>query len=282
MKTPAFCTILLGTLVGWSALAQSTRPSTRPSTTQSSSIFGTNPAVTKRAPELKAAFRALIAPIGKSVVSVRADDRPAALGTIVRADGWIITKASQVMDAKSIRVRLTRGADTTDLSAKLIGVAPLTDLAMLKIDAHDLTPVTFDENKDVLVGQWVATVGTGRDPISLGVVSVGIRKIPYRNAVMGITLQQIDDGVRVRDVTAKSGAEKAGIEVGDVIVAINGMHTAATEDVQSLVGDLMPGDKVTVDFVRGEEKHQVSVTLVKRPPATGRSARMNRMGGELS
>jgi serine protease Do len=275
-------TPILTALICAQASAQSTRPATRPSTTQSSSIFGTRPEFTKHAPELKAAFRKLIGPTTQSVVSVRIDDRPAALGTVVAADGWIITKASQIADAKSLRVRLARGSDVRDLIAKIVGISPNTDLAMLKVDARDLVPVTFEENKDVLVGQWVATVGTGRDPISLGVISVGIRKIPYRNAIMGIGLQQVEGGVRVREVTAKSGAEKAGIEVGDVVVAINGMGTAAVEDLTTLVGDLMPGDKVTVDFLRGEEKHQVVVTLAKRPPATGRAARMNRMGGELS
>ena len=63
-----------------------------------------------------------------------------------------------------------------DLDAEIVGVHQLSDLALLKIEAKGLTPVEWQDSKAPPVGNWVATVGQGAEPLAVGVVSVGIRK----------------------------------------------------------------------------------------------------------
>jgi membrane-associated protease RseP (regulator of RpoE activity) len=81
---------------------------------------------------------------------------------------------------------------------------------------------------------------------------------------MGILFEAADQGVLVIDILAGSPAEDAGIEVGDVVTAING--EAVTQDtVRSVLAGFAVGDTVTVDVTRGEESLSLDVTLGEEP-----------------
>ncbi len=93
----------------------------------------------------------------------------------------------------------------------------------------DLTPVEWADLKadKVEVGEWVATCGPAameeEDPVAVGVVSVGRRRIPGRLRISrrgdgrdALTVR----GVKLRQVIPGSAAEKAGVKVGDVISAV--------------------------------------------------------------
>src|SRR6185295_19823320 len=95
-----------------------------------------------------------------------------AFGTVVGADGWILTKWDEIKDKKEILCKLKDG---NALLAKVVGANADYDLAVLKIDAKDLQPIEWRPSKDAKVGRWVASVGVGEDPIAIGVVSVGTR-----------------------------------------------------------------------------------------------------------
>src|SRR5215217_2311978 len=77
---------------------------------------------------VRSAFRDAVAAASRSTVVVKADGKEVALGTVVAADGWIVTKASEL---SGDRITCTpRGG--SELPAKLVGVATQHDLAMLK------------------------------------------------------------------------------------------------------------------------------------------------------
>ena len=77
---------------------------------------------------------------GQCVVEVRSHNKPILMGTIVAADGWIVTKASELRATPQVVL-----ADGTTLDAKVVGVDKATDLALLKVKAKGLTPANFSD-----------------------------------------------------------------------------------------------------------------------------------------
>ncbi len=88
-----------------------------------------------------------------------------------------------------------------------------------------------------------------------------------KRAVLGITMSPIDDkiveelklssfdGVYITEVQKESAADKAGIKVGDVLVAIDSAKVKSTAAVQEAVNNYRPGDKAELTVIRdGKEK----------------------------
>ena len=63
------------------------------------------------------------------------------------ADGFILTKGSEVMGKGKIWVALKTGTQIKDYEAKVVGWSEPLDLAMLKIESTGLTPVTFADTR---------------------------------------------------------------------------------------------------------------------------------------
>src|SRR6516225_11460477 len=118
-------------------------------------------------------FRDVVAKPSQYTVRVNVAGKEAALGAIVSADGWILTKFSEVK-GDNITCKLPDGQE---LEAALVGYDVPFDLAMLKIDVNDLTPVVWSDSKVSRVGHWVASPGTGKDPVAIGVISVAARPV---------------------------------------------------------------------------------------------------------
>ena len=71
-------------------------------------------------------------------------------------------------------------------------------------------------------------------------------------------------GVRVQQVMPGSGAEKAGIVAGDVIIALDDEAVADLRSFSTLLKSHAPGDKVEVTVSRGGEETTVSAVLGTR------------------
>ncbi|MBQ9077897.1 MAG: Do family serine endopeptidase [Muribaculaceae bacterium] len=71
----------------------------------------------------------------------------------------------------------------------------------------------------------------------------------------------VNDGLLVAGVSDRSAAKEAGLEEGDVIIAINGTETHNTAQLQEQMAKYRPGDKITVTYVRDNKKHTANVTL---------------------
>lgn len=72
---------------------------------------------------------------------------------------------------------------------------------------------------------------------------------------------KINEGVFVADFAEQSPAKQAGLQVGDVIVAVNGVKVKTSGELQDQVNRFRPGDKVKVDVIRGETAKSYDVTL---------------------
>jgi len=91
-------------------------------------------------------------------------------GLIINSQGYIITNYHVIENSENLLVRLP---DNRDHFAKVIGVDPKTDLAVLKIfSLRTLPQPEFGSSRDVKVGQWVMAIG---NPYGLqGTVTVGV------------------------------------------------------------------------------------------------------------
>ena len=88
-----------------------------------------------------------------------------ALGTVVAADGLIVTKASQLTAKLECQL-----ADGRKLPATLVGQDEATDLALLHVDAKNLTPIVWAAAA-AAPGSLVAATGPGEGPSMIGVIS---------------------------------------------------------------------------------------------------------------
>jgi serine protease Do len=101
-------------------------------------------------------------------------------GVIVTKDGYILTNNHVVDDANEVKVTLNDGREFT---AKVVGKDPKSDLAVIKIDAHDLPAIAFAESGNAEVGDVVLAVG---NPYAIGqTVTMGIISATGR-ATMGL------------------------------------------------------------------------------------------------
>jgi serine protease Do len=103
-------------------------------------------------------------------------------GVVFSADGAILTNNHVIEDALSITVRLRDGRI---LPAKLSGRDPATDLALVRVDAKNLTPARFADSDTARVGEWVLAIGS---PFGLGyTVTTGVVSAKGRGGV-GVNL----------------------------------------------------------------------------------------------
>jgi serine protease Do len=268
-------------------------------------------------------------------------------GVIISDDGYIVTNHHVIEDANSIEVVLN---NNQRFFAKLVGQDPSTDLALLKIKAHNLPFVRYGNSDTIITGEWVLAIGNPFDlnsTVTAGIVSARARNIGilgdknnlqvesfiqtdaavnpgnsggalvnlkgeliginsaiatttggydgYSFAIPTNLVKKIMDdllefgavqrgllGVRINDVTPDlaedqnlnvvqgvfvsyvnkgSAAEAAGLESGDVIVAIDNHAVAGVSELQEWVARKRPGHSVLVKYLRNGVEKEVQSKL---------------------
>jgi serine protease Do len=111
-------------------------------------------------------------------------------GFVIDPTGYIVTNNHVVDEATDVKIRLD---DESIYPARVVGVDPQTDIALLKVDAgHELPAVALGDSDAVEVGDWVVAVG---NPFGLGgTVTSGIVSARGRNINSGpyVDFLQID------------------------------------------------------------------------------------------
>ena len=83
-------------------------------------------------------------------------------GVIVSSDGYVLTNNHVVAGADEIKISMSDGRE---LTAKLVGSDPKTDLAVVKVESKDLPAITFADSEKVEVGDRVLAIG---NPFGIG------------------------------------------------------------------------------------------------------------------
>jgi len=166
-------------------------------------------------------------------------------GFIISKDGYIVTNNHVIKGADQIKVILH---DKTEYDATIIGTDPMTDLALIKIKAKKLTPLTFGSSSETEVGSWVVAIGSPfglEQTVTAGIVSAKGRIIgsgPYDDFIQ--TDASINPG--------NSGGPLLNLD-GEVI----GINTAIIRSGQG-IGFAIPSDLATGVIDQLTEQKMVS------------------------
>ena len=71
----------------------------------------------------------------------------------------------------------------------------------------------------------------------------------------------VTSGAFIQRVTADSGAEKAGLQAGDVVTEVDGRSIRSASDLTKRIGEKKPGDKVEISFERSGKSKTATATL---------------------
>ncbi len=192
------------------------------------------------------AFKEALGESWKSTVHIMAESKQLALGVIAREDGWILTKSSEVPDAP-VQVRLHDG---TQLQGEVKIRRPELDLALIKINRNDLQAIQWNTESNVPLGGWIASADARAIPLAMGVVSVKSRTIPKSDAKLGIKLLTLGLQPQVENVVFGSGADRAGIRDGDIILRIEDKPMESGQQVLSTLMGMPAGKRIQVDVER--------------------------------
>jgi serine protease Do len=217
----------------------------------------------------------------KSTVRIMTGNKQIAMGVVVDPNGFILTKASELTGNPECYL-----ADGRKLASSVYGVHGATDLALLKIDASDLSVVQWSDQPDLPpVGSWVVTPSVKQNPVAVGVLSVLPRRV-FSGGVLGVQLEMdASKPARIVMVFAESPAEKADIQVNDVILEVNRQGVGNRLEVIQALTKFPPGERIEVKLKRGENELVVRPVLGARTiidEGSRRSEFQNTMGGQLS
>ncbi|QBX37112.1 Do family serine endopeptidase [Brevundimonas sp. S30B] len=159
------------------------------------------------------------------------EDAPTAQGAgsgfFISADGYIVTNNHVVEDATEIKVRL---ADQRELTARVVGTDPATDLAVIKVEGADFPFVSFEDQAQPRVGDWVIAIG---NPLGLGgTATAGI--------VSALSRQNIDPGsagyVDFLQIDAAINRGNSGGPTFDIYGRVIGVNSAIYSQTGGSIG----------------------------------------------
>ena len=168
-------------------------------------------------------------------------------GVIISPDGYIVTNNHVVQDAEKVWVTLN---DKRELSARVVGTDPATDLAVIKIDAANLETIPFGNSDSARIGEPVLAIG---NPFNLtSTVTAGIisAKARYMDIIKNPGVESTIESFIQTDAAVNSGnsggalvngrAELIGINTA--IASGNGYYTGYSFAIPSNIARKVTGD----------------------------------------
>jgi serine protease Do len=225
------------------------------------------------------AFRESIGSAWKSTVQILDGNRQVALGAIVHSGGWIISKSSEVPDQCDIKLY----DGTKAVGATVLRKVDL-DLAMLKIERDGLEPVVLDPKVEVPLGGWLVSTNIRSTPLNVGVLSVANRNVPSERPVLGLRLGEApvgDRGALIESVVAGGGADRAGIQAGDVIKEVDGIELPNRASVLAHLKSMTAGQYTNLTCERNGRKMVFRAQMMDLASSLFDSTEME-VNGEIS
>lgn len=118
-------------------------------------------------------------------------------GVIISKDGYILTNYHVIENANSVKVTLRNG---TEYDAKIIGSDYNNDIALVKVNANDLSAATFGDSSNLSVGAYVVAIGNPLGElggtVTDGIISALAREVTIDNRNMTLlqTNAQVNPG----------------------------------------------------------------------------------------
>jgi serine protease Do len=205
-------------------------------------------------------------------------------GVIITSDGYILTNNHVVENADKLQVQLY---DKRILDAKVVGTDPLTDLAVIKIDASDLPAAYLGNSDDADVGEWVMAIG---NPLSLNsTVTAGIISAKGRNINL---LREKEGASAIEDYIQTDAAINPGNSGGalvDLTGAVIGINSAiAAGGTGNYIGY---GFAIPINIAKTVAKEIIAMGKVNRgyigvnitavDPATAKAVGLDRTTGVM-
>ena len=179
-------------------------------------------------------------------------------GFILSADGYILTNYHVVEDSNSITVSLYDG---TEYDATLVGCDESNDIAVLKIDAEDLTPVVLGDSDNLNVGDQVVAIGNplGELTFSLttGVVSALNREVTLSSNVT-MNLIQTDCAIN----SGNSGGALFNL-YGEVIGITNAKYSSSSSSSEASIDNI--GFAIPLNHVKNIVKSIIETGSITKP-----------------
>lgn len=142
-------------------------------------------------------------------------------GVIISTDGYIVTNNHVVDGADELTVTLN---DNKEYSARIIGTDKTTDLALIKIDAKNLTPIMIGNSDNIKVGEWVLAIG---NPFNLtNTVTAGI--VSAKARTLGATPNSIESFIQTDAAINPGNSGGALVNTSGELVGINAMLYSQT------------------------------------------------------
>ncbi|MBZ0138065.1 MAG: S1C family serine protease [Planctomycetes bacterium] len=188
---------------------------------------------------------------GQGVLVVGRGQNP--LGALVN-DGVVSALEREGGRAFQLDARIgnsTLGAPVVDNDGTLVG--------MVTYHNHQ----TFGQASGVSYAAYIQDVREAYDAMKDGAF---IPRPPSPFMGVGATKKWPDKpGLEVGNVVAGTGAEKAGLRIGDVILQVNGTDMNELDDLLKIINEHKVGDTLKVKIQRGEEERDLEIILGARP-----------------
>lgn len=96
-----------------------------------------------------------------------------------------------------------------------------------------------------------------------GGANLRMNSFDSNRAMLGVSTEKEENGVKVNNVTDESAAEKIGLKEGDVITKIGDTKIEDPDDLTKAITSHKPGDKVTVTWLRDKKEQKATAELTK-------------------
>ncbi|MBQ4918013.1 MAG: trypsin-like peptidase domain-containing protein, partial [Muribaculaceae bacterium] len=139
-------------------------------------------------------------------------------GVIISTDGYIVTNNHVIKGGEKLEVTLNNNEKYV---AKVIGSDESTDLALLKIDAKNLSAITFGSSDNLKVGEWVLAVGNPfgfTSTVTAGIVSAKARNIGEATSQRA---NSIDSFIQTDAAVNQGNSGGALVNINGELVGIN-------------------------------------------------------------
>lgn len=149
-------------------------------------------------------------------------------GVIISDDGYIITNNHVVAGADEVTVTLS---DRKTYSAKVIGADPAYDLAVVKIDAHNLPFMLYGNSGDVKIGQWVLAIGYPLNldaTVTAGIISAKSRTLGLNRDRKGGTSMAVESFLQTDAAVNPGNSGGALINTNGQLIGINSAIASET------------------------------------------------------